>query len=90
MAELKALGVTPVMLTGDNEATAKTIAKEAGIDEAQGNLLPEDRQQQEHGLDAQRQADVLPQHGMGSARQPDRLGDAAQVIVHDEIGRAHV
>lgn len=31
------------MLTGDNTATAKTIAAEAGIDESQGNLLPEDK-----------------------------------------------
>ena len=43
VAELKALGVVPLMLTGDNQATATTIAKEAGIDEAQGNLLPEDK-----------------------------------------------
>ena len=43
IAELHALGVASVMLTGDNEATAKAIAKEAGIDDARGNLLPEDK-----------------------------------------------
>ena len=43
LAQLHALGVTSVMLTGDNEATAKTIAKQAGIDDARGNLLPEDK-----------------------------------------------
>jgi Zn2+/Cd2+-exporting ATPase len=43
VAELKALGVTPVMLTGDNAATAKTIAAQAGIDQVLGNLLPEDK-----------------------------------------------
>ena len=43
VAELKALGVTPIMLTGDNSATAFTIAREAGISEARGNLLPEDK-----------------------------------------------
>jgi len=31
------------MLTGDNVATAASIAKEAGIDDARGNLLPEDK-----------------------------------------------
>jgi Cd2+/Zn2+-exporting ATPase len=31
------------MLTGDNVATAKAIAKQAGIDDARGNLLPEDK-----------------------------------------------
>ncbi len=40
---LKALGVTPVMLTGDNAATARTVGRLAGIDEVRGNLLPEDK-----------------------------------------------
>jgi Cd2+/Zn2+-exporting ATPase len=31
------------MLTGDNPATAQTIARQAGIDDARGNLLPEDK-----------------------------------------------
>ena len=43
IAELHALGVASIMLTGDNAATAKAIAKEAGIDDARGNLLPEDK-----------------------------------------------
>ena len=43
IAELKALGVTPVMLTGDNAATARAVAAHAGIDDARGNLLPEDK-----------------------------------------------
>lgn len=43
IAELKALGVTPVMLTGDNTATAQAVAAHAGIDDARGNLLPEDK-----------------------------------------------
>ncbi len=43
IAELHALGVASVMLTGDNFATAKAIAKQAGIDDARGNLLPEDK-----------------------------------------------
>lgn len=45
VAELKALGVTPVMLTGDNLATARTVAAQAGIDEVRANLLPEDKLQ---------------------------------------------
>jgi Cd2+/Zn2+-exporting ATPase len=43
VAQLRALGVTPVLLTGDNAATGQTIAREAGIEEAHGNLLPEDK-----------------------------------------------
>ncbi len=41
--ELKALGVTPVMLTGDNPATARAIAAAVGIAEVQANLLPEEK-----------------------------------------------
>ncbi len=41
--ELKALGVTTVMLTGDNPATARAIATAVGIDEVQANLLPEEK-----------------------------------------------
>ncbi|WP_082536153.1 MULTISPECIES: cation-translocating P-type ATPase [unclassified Roseateles] len=43
VADLISLGVTPIMLTGDNEATAQSIASQAGIEEARGNLLPEDK-----------------------------------------------
>jgi Cd2+/Zn2+-exporting ATPase len=43
VAELESLGVTPVMLTGDNIATARTVAAQAGIAEVRGNLLPEDK-----------------------------------------------
>ncbi|WP_428508750.1 heavy metal translocating P-type ATPase [Roseateles sp.] len=43
VAELLALGVTPVMLTGDNQATAEAIAREAGIEQVRGNLLPQDK-----------------------------------------------
>ena len=43
VAELLALGVTPVMLTGDNQATAEAIAREAGIAQVRGNLLPQDK-----------------------------------------------
>ena len=42
--ELKSLHVRPVMLTGDNPTTARVIADQLGIDDARGNLLPEDKQ----------------------------------------------
>ena len=43
VAELHALGVRTVMLTGDNPHTAEAIARQVGIDEARGNQLPEDK-----------------------------------------------
>jgi len=43
VAELHTLGIKTLMLTGDNAHTAETIAREVGIDEARGNLLPEDK-----------------------------------------------
>jgi len=41
--QLHALGVTSVMLTGDNQTTANAIAAQVGIDDARGNLLPEEK-----------------------------------------------
>jgi len=41
--ELQALGVKTIMLTGDNEHTAKTIAEQVGVESYAGNLLPEDK-----------------------------------------------
>lgn len=44
IAQLHEAGVERVvMLTGDNEGTAKAIAEEAGIDEVHAELLPEDK-----------------------------------------------
>ncbi|MFO0891238.1 MAG: heavy metal translocating P-type ATPase [Isosphaeraceae bacterium] len=44
VAELRALGIERVvMLTGDNERTARAIAAEAGVDEVASELRPEDK-----------------------------------------------
>ena len=43
IAELHALGVTTLMLTGDNAATAQAIAAQTGISEVRSQLLPEDK-----------------------------------------------
>ena len=41
--ELRELGITPVMLTGDNAATAHAIAAVAGISEVRAELLPQQK-----------------------------------------------
>ncbi|MDN7907642.1 heavy metal translocating P-type ATPase [Burkholderia diffusa] len=43
IADLHALGIRTAMLTGDNPHTAQAIARQAGIDDARGNQLPEDK-----------------------------------------------
>ncbi len=43
VTDLRALGLTPVLLTGDNEATAHAVAAEVGIDRVLAGVLPEDK-----------------------------------------------
>jgi len=43
IAQFQALGLTPVLLTGDNEAVARRIAAEVGIDEVIAEVLPADK-----------------------------------------------
>jgi Cu+-exporting ATPase len=43
IARLKALGLRPVLLTGDNELTARAVAAEVGIDEVIADVMPADK-----------------------------------------------
>ncbi len=102
VAELKALGITPVLLSGDNQATATAIAHEAGIEQARGNLLPEDKlavikaMQAEHGPTAMvgdgiNDAPALAQADIGvamGAAGTDTAMEAADVVVmNDDLRR---
>jgi Cd2+/Zn2+-exporting ATPase len=42
---LQALGVHPVVLSGDNQRTTTAVAGQVGIDDARGELLPDDKLQ---------------------------------------------
>jgi Cd2+/Zn2+-exporting ATPase len=102
MAELRALGVTPVMLTGDNAATAKAIGVHAGIDDVRGNLLPEEKLaaiqalQQRYGMagmagDGINDAPALAQadigFAMGGAGTDTAMEAADVVIMNDDLRR---
>jgi Cu+-exporting ATPase len=43
VAELEQLGLTPVLLTGDNEETARRIAAEVGIERVLAEVLPDEK-----------------------------------------------
>ncbi|QGK70223.1 heavy metal translocating P-type ATPase [Allosaccharopolyspora coralli] len=43
IAQLRTLGLQPVLLTGDNDTVARTVATEVGIDEVIAEVLPQDK-----------------------------------------------
>jgi Cu+-exporting ATPase len=43
VGELRRLGLTPVLLTGDNEATARAVATQAGVERVLANVLPDEK-----------------------------------------------
>ncbi|MFB5345754.1 heavy metal translocating P-type ATPase [Enterococcus faecalis] len=42
--KMKARGIKPVMLTGDNKQVASVVAKQLGIDDVHAELMPEDKE----------------------------------------------
>ena len=74
VAELSRLGVMPIMLTGDNEATARAVAAQAGITEVRAGLLPHEK------LDAVR---MLAQGGRSTAMVGDGINDAPALAATD-------
>jgi Cu+-exporting ATPase len=43
IAQLKELGLTPILLTGDNETVARSVAAEVGIEQVIADVLPQDK-----------------------------------------------
>lgn len=43
IAQIKQIGITPILLTGDHDHAARHIAKQLTIDEVHANCLPEDK-----------------------------------------------
>ncbi|MFH8656832.1 heavy metal translocating P-type ATPase [Streptomyces afghaniensis] len=72
--ELRALGLTPVLLTGDNRAVAEAVAEAVGIDRVIAEVLPEEK------VDAVRR---LQAEGRVVAMVGDGVNDAAALATAD-------
>ncbi|MEV4829627.1 heavy metal translocating P-type ATPase [Micromonospora sp. CA-248260] len=67
VAGLRALGLTPVLLTGDNATVAKAVAAEVGIDQVTAEVLPADKVDVIRRLQAQGRTVAMVGDGINDA-----------------------
>lgn len=100
--ELKSLGITPVMLTGDNTLAAESIGRQVGVEVIRANLLPGEKQraieslQAEYGLtgmvgdginDAPALAQANISFAMAKAGTDTAIETADVALMDDDIGK---
>ena len=67
VAELRSLGLTPVLLTGDNERTARSVADAVGIERVRAAVLPDDKVEEIRRLQASREVVAMVGDGINDA-----------------------
>ena len=67
VAQLRSLGLTPVLLTGDNTAAARAIADEVGIERVIAEVLPQDKVAVVEGLQAEGRVVAMVGDGVNDA-----------------------
>lgn len=65
--EMKARGLSVVMITGDNKATALAVAKQLGIDMVEANILPQEKDQVIRRLQSQGRRVAMAGDGINDA-----------------------
>jgi Cu+-exporting ATPase len=65
--ELESLELSPVLLTGDNEATARSVADAVGIARVRANVLPEDKVEEVRRLQAEGEVVAMVGDGVNDA-----------------------
>ena len=67
VAELRSLGLTPVLLTGDNERTARSVADAVGIERICADVLPDEKVEEIRRLQAAREVVAMVGDGINDA-----------------------
>lgn len=102
VTKLKGLGITPVLITGDNERTAKAVAAAVGIEQVFAQVLPQDKSDRVRELQRQGRRVMMVGDGINDApalMQADvgvamgtgtdiAIESADVIIVGDRLGAA--